>query len=196
MCILDAHLHHPDPKALAKRILQTPRMSKGEENWSSELGKVGGWGEKHQMRISAEGKGEGERGREREVGVGVCPSVPPTVRSSVRRWNMRWREIGAARAAPRRSWWAGGGETRSPFASFSPSTLSIFQAVRERGTFGHETSRVPQFQCCIMSDERCEGGDREMETGKRMARSSVSEWSPKGGRDFCREGRVKRGDAG
>ena len=38
--------------------------------------------------------------------------------------------------------------------------------------------------------------EREMETGKRMARSSVSEWSPKGGRDFCREGRVKRGDAG
>ena len=98
MCILDAHLHHPDPKALAKRILQTPRMSKGEENWSSELGRweVGGWGEKHQMRISAKGKGEGKEGErkwEREVGaVGRL-----TVRPSVVR-NMRWREIGAARA--------------------------------------------------------------------------------------------------
>ena len=55
-----------------------------------------------------------------------------------------------------------------------------------------------------MSDERCEGGDRgdrgrerEMETGKRMARSSVSEWSPKGDETSAEKGgRVKRGDAG
>ena len=61
MCILDAHLHHPGSKSTREKNTSNSKDVKGGRKLELGTWKVGGggWGEKHQMRISAKGKGEG-----------------------------------------------------------------------------------------------------------------------------------------